>query len=412
MTRRVAVTGLGAVTPVGNDVDSTWKALLSGTSGVGPITTFDTTDFITKFAAEVKGFEAEKFMDIKEAKRTDRVIQLAVAGSVMAMADSGIKIETEEQRYRLGVMIGSGIGGMITNEEQTEKLIKSGPRRISPFYVPMMIANMAAGYVSIVCKAKGPNLCTVSACASGGHAIGSAFHAIKYGQADYMLAGGTEAAITRMSVGGFNACKALSVRNDDPQGASRPFDAERDGFVLGEGCGVLFLEEMESAKARGARIYAELVGVGNTADSYHITAPSPDGEGAVRSMKLSLEEGGLAPDEVGYINAHGTSTEHNDRTESLAIRKVFGAHADKLWVSSTKSMIGHLLGAAGGVEAIFSCLAVHTGDVPPTINYKTPDPDCTLDYVPNQARNGNIRAALSNSLGFGGHNVTLAFKKV
>jgi len=414
MTRRVVVTGVGAVTPLGNDVVTTWQGLLEGRSGIGPITAFDASAFDTRFAGEVKNFNAELFMDRKETKRTDRFVQYAVAASEMALRDAGFQeIDDPSEQERFGVIIGSGIGGLETHEAQHNRYLAGGPGRISPFYVPMMISDMAAGYVSIHVKAKGPNYCTVSACASGGHAIGSAFRSIRYGESDMMLAGGTECSITPMGLGGFNACKALSTRNDDPQGASRPFDATRDGFVLGDGSGVLFLEEYEHAVKRGARIYAEIAGVGNTADAYHITAPAEDGNGARRAMQFAMREGGLKVEDVDYINAHGTSTEHNDQIESLAIRTLFGERADNgLVVSSTKSMTGHLLGAAGGVEAIFTSLSIYHGIIPPTINYQNPDPKCNLDYCPNKARRKEIRAALSNSFGFGGHNVSLAFRKV
>ena len=413
MGRRVVITGLGAISPVGNDVASSWKSILEGKSGIDTIKSFDASDFDTQFAGEIKGFEPEKYMDRKELKRTDRFVHLAVAASTMAMQDAGLDVTDPAEQERFGVIIGSGIGGIETHQVQHSRYINGGPGRISPFYVPMMISDMAAGYVSIHVKARGPNFCTVSACASAGHAVGMAFRSIKYGESDIMLTGGTEASITQMGLGGFCACKALSTRNDDPQGASRPFDATRDGFVLGDGAGVVVLEEYERAAARGARIYAEITGVGNTADAYHITAPVPGGDGAARAMKAAIEESRTPFDQVDYINAHGTSTEHNDATETLAIKSVFGAHATNgLVVSSTKSMTGHLLGAAGGIEAIFTALAIYHGIVPPTINYKHPDPACDLDYCPNQARRLNIRSALSNSFGFGGHNVTLAFRKV
>ncbi|HLA40351.1 MAG TPA: beta-ketoacyl-ACP synthase II [Candidatus Glassbacteria bacterium] len=413
MGRRVVITGLGAISPVGNDVASSWKSILEGKSGIDTIKSFDASDFDTQFAGEIKGFEPEKYMDRKELKRTDRFVHLAVAASTMAMQDAGLDVTDPAEQERFGVIIGSGIGGIETHQVQHSRYINGGPGRISPFYVPMMISDMAAGYVSIHVKARGPNFCTVSACASAGHAVGMAFRSIKYGESDIMLTGGTEASITQMGLGGFCACKALSTRNDDPQGASRPFDATRDGFVLGDGAGVVVLEEYERAAARGARIYAEITGVGNTADAYHITAPVPGGDGAARAMKAAIEESRTPFDQVDYINAHGTSTEHNDATETLAIKSVFGAHATNgLVVSSTKSMTGHLLGAAGGIEAIFTALAIYYGIVPPTINYKHPDPACDLDYCPNQARRLNIRSALSNSFGFGGHNVTLAFRKV
>ncbi len=413
MIRKVVISGVGAVTPLGNDIETSWKALLEGTSGIDYIKSFDTSAFETKFAGELKGFDPLKYMDRKEAKRTDRFIQLAIAASKMAMEDAGLEITDPAEEERFGVIIGSGIGGIETHEVQHGRYLQSGPGRISPFFVPMMISDMAAGYVSMKFRARGPNFCTVSACASGGHAIGIAFRSIKYGESDLMLAGGTEGSITPMCLGGFNACKALSVRNDDPAGASRPFDKTRDGFVLSDGAGILLLEEYEHARARGACIYGEISGVGMTGDSYHITAPPPDGEGAQRAMKLALEESGLNPEDIDYINAHGTSTEFNDVIETIAIKKVFGNHAkDGLIISSTKSMIGHLLGAAGGVETIYSVLSLKYGQIPPTINYRYPDPECDLDYCPNQAREKPMGAVLSNSFGFGGHNVTLALKKV
>ncbi|MFC1614042.1 beta-ketoacyl-ACP synthase II [Gemmatimonadota bacterium] len=413
MIRRVVITGVGAVTPLGNDIDSTWNALLEGKSGIDFIKSFDTSAFETKFAGEIKDLDPLKYMERKEVKRTDRFIRLAVVASAMAMEDASCEVTDPAEQERFGVIIGSGVGGMETHEVQHIRYLDKGPGRISPFYVPMMITDMAAGYVSIKVGAKGPNFCTVSACASAGHAIGMAFRSIKYGESDLMLAGGTEGSIMPMSLGGFNACKALSVRNDNPAGASRPFDKTRDGFVLSDGAGIVLLEDYEHATARGANIYAEITGVGMTADSYHITAPPPDGDGAQRAMKLAMKESGLNPEDVDYINAHGTSTEQNDIVETIAIKKVFGDYAKNgLMISSTKSMIGHLLGAAGGVEAIFSALSLKYGQIPPTINYKHPDPDCDLDYCPNQAREKPLRAVLSNSFGFGGHNVTIALKKI
>ena len=413
MARRVVITGVGAVTPLGNDLKTSWEGLLEGRSGIANITAFDASEFETRFAGELKGFDPQKYMDRKEVNRTDKFVHLAVAASSMALEDAGEEVTEPAERERFGVIIGSGIGGIETHEIQHSRFLKGGPGRISPFYVPMMISDMAAGYVSIHFQAKGPNFCTVSACASSGHAVGMAFRSIKYGESDMMLTGGTESSITHMGLGGFCACKALSKRNDDPQSASRPFDKTRDGFVLGDGSGILFLEEYERARARGARIYAEVVGMGSTADAYHITAPAEEGEGAQRAMKAALAEANLNPEDIDYINAHGTSTEHNDATETFAIKKVFGDRAkDGLVVSSTKSMTGHLLGAAGGVEAIFSALTIYHGTVPPTINYRHPDPECDLDYCPNQARRVPVEAALSNSFGFGGHNVTIALKKV
>ncbi len=413
MARRVVITGMGAVTPLGNDVQTTWNGLLEGRSGIDTIKSFDASKFETQFAGELKGFDPQKYMDRKEIKRTDKFVHLAVAASTMAIEDGGIEVTDPAEQERFGVIIGSGVGGIETHEEQHNRFLKGGPGRISPFFVPMMICDMAAGYVSIHCKAKGPNFCTVSACASAGHAIGMAFRSIKYGESDFMLSGGTEASITHMGLGGFCACKALSKRNDDPRGASRPFDKTRDGFVLGDGAGILFLEEYEHARKRGARIYAEILGVGSTADAYHITAPAEEGEGAQRAMKAALEEARIDPEDLDYINAHGTSTEHNDITETQAIKKVFGARArDGLVVSSTKSMIGHLLGAAGGIEAIATALTIYHGVIHPTINYQHPDPECDLDYCPNQAREMPVVTAISNSFGFGGHNVSIVMNKI
>ena len=410
MTRRVVITGIGLITPVGNDVAETWEALVEGRSGVGDITKFDAEGFPTRFAAEVTGFEPDRYLEKKEIRRMDLFLQYAVGASLMAVEDAALDPDRIDGE-RFGVIIGSGIGGISTIEEQHMRLIDGGPGRISPFFVPMMISNIASGQVSMRLGAKGPNYSTVSACASGSHAIGNAFRWIKYGDADVMIAGGAEAAITPMSVGGFCSMKALSTRNEEPQRASRPFDSDRDGFVLGEGSGVVVLEELNHAAARGARILAELVGYGMTADAYHITAPAPEGEGAVRAIALSLREANVPPEEIDYINAHGTSTEMNDKFETAAIKRVFGEHAYHLMISSTKSMTGHLLGAAGGVELAVTVLAVHKGTVPPTINYETPDPACDLDYVPNKAREADIRYAISNSFGFGGQNACLMVKR-
>jgi 3-oxoacyl-[acyl-carrier-protein] synthase II len=403
------VTGLGLITAVGNDVESSWSALLEGRSGAGPITRFDATAFDARIAAEVKGFDPGAFMEKKEARRMDLYSQYAVAAAEMALRDSGLELEKED-RERIGVIIGSGIGGIETHEQQNRKYLEGGPDRISPFYVPMMIVDIAAGLVSIRYGLKGPNYCTVSACATSAHAIGDAFRAIKYGDADVMVAGGSEAAVTPMSIGGFASMKALSTRNDDPAGASRPFDAERDGFVLGEGAGIVVLEEAGRAAARGARAYAEVGGIGMTGDAYHITAPAPGGEGAVRAMRLAIEEAGLALQDVQYVNAHGTSTPYNDRNETQAIKTLFGEHAYRLLVGSTKSMTGHTLGGAGGIECVITAKVIQEGRVPPTINYQHPDPECDLDYVPNRARAAEVRAAISNSFGFGGHNACLALK--
>jgi 3-oxoacyl-[acyl-carrier-protein] synthase II len=405
--RRVVVTGLGAVTPIGNDVRTFWTNALAGKSGAGPITHFDASAHDVRFAAEVKDFDAAQCGDRKEVRKMDRFTQYGMAAAAMAVEDSGLAIRNGDA-HRVGVLVGSGIGGIETLENQHKVLMDKGPGRISPFFIPMMIVNMATGLISMRFGAKGPSNSTVTACASGANAIGDAFRIIQYGDADAMIAGGAEAPITPMSVGGFASMKALSTRNDDPTRASRPFDADRDGFVIGEGAGVVVLEELERARRRGARIYCELAGYGYTADAHHMTAPAPGGEGAARSMREAIEDAGLEAGDIGYLNAHGTSTPLNDRFETLAVKSVLGEHAKRVAVSSTKSMTGHLLGAAGGIEFIILALVHHEGQVPPTINYETPDPECDLDYVPNQSRTAEIRAALSNSLGFGGHNVTLA----
>lgn len=410
MERRVVVTGMGVLTALGNDLAASWKGLLEGKNGVRRITRFDPEGFATQIAAEVEGFDPEKYIDKKEIRRQDLFTQFAMAASTMAMEDSRIDMGAEDPT-RVGVIIGSGIGGIGTHEVQNERYLKGGPSRISPFYIPMMIPDIASGIVSIRIGAKGPNYCTVSACASSAHAIGDAFRLIKHGDAEIMVAGGTEAAVTEMSIGGFAAMRAMSTRNDEPERASRPFDAERDGFVLGEGAGMAILEELNHARDRGARIYAEVSGVGMTADAYHITAPAPAGEGAARAMKRALEEGGLDPADIDYINAHGTSTPLNDAYETQAIKTVFGDHAYRLMVGSTKSMTGHLLGGAGGLEFVITSMVLAENKVPPTINYEVPDPDCDLDYVPNEMREADVRAALTNSLGFGGHNATLALKR-
>ncbi|BBU38760.1 MAG: beta-ketoacyl-[acyl-carrier-protein] synthase II [Bacillaceae bacterium] len=407
--RRVVVTGIGAVTPIGLDAKTSWENALKGVSGIGELTRVDKDIFPVKVSAEINDFKPEDFMDRKEARKMDRFTQFALAASLMALEDSGLKINNEN-RERVGVWIGSGIGGMETYEQQFETFLEKGPRRVSPFFVPMMIPDMAAGQVSIAIGAKGPNSCTVTACATGSNSIGDAFKVIQRGDADVMITGGTEAPLTKMAFAGFSAAKALST-NPDPKTASRPFDKNRDGFVMGEGAGILVLEELEHALKRGASIYAEIVGYGSTGDAYHITQPAPGGEGGARAMKMAIQDAGLKPEDIDYINAHGTSTEYNDKFETSAIKEVFGSHAYQLTVSSTKSMTGHLLGAAGGVEAIFTILAVKENIIPPTINYETPDPDCDLDYAVNQAKQKTVRAALSNSLGFGGHNATLVFKK-
>lgn len=407
--RRVVVTGVGAVTPLGNNVETTWNNIKEGISGVGMLTRLNLDDFPTKVVAEVKDFQVEEYIDKKDARKMDRFTHYAVAASVMAVKDAALDIN-DENSHRIGVWIGSGIGGMETFENQFETYLNKGYRRVSPFFVPMMIPDMAAGQVSITLGARGFNSCTVTACATGTNSIGDAFKVIQRGDADAMVTGGAEAPISRMAMAGFSANKALST-NPDPQKASRPFDLNRDGFVMGEGAGIVVLEELEHALTRGATIYAEIVGYGATGDAYHITAPAPGGEGGARAMKMALEDGGLNPEDIHYINAHGTSTDYNDKFETLAVKEVFGDHAYKLAMSSTKSMTGHLLGAAGGVEAIFTVLAMKESILPPTINYETPDPECDLDYVPNKARNQEIKAAISNSLGFGGHNATIAFKK-
>ncbi|WP_025948679.1 beta-ketoacyl-ACP synthase II [Geobacillus thermocatenulatus] len=407
--RRVVVTGIGAVTPLGNDAETTWKNVIAGQSGIDIVTRVNPDDFPAKVAAEVKDFDPSLFIDRREARKMDRFTQFAVAAALMAVKDANLDIH-ESNAERVGVWIGSGIGGMETFEQQFEIFQQRGYRRVSPFFVPMMIPDMAAGQVSIILGAKGINSCTVTACATGANSIGDAFKVIQRGDADVMITGGTEAPITKMSFAGFCANTALST-NPDPKTASRPFDKNRDGFVMGEGAGIVVLEELEHALRRGAKIYAEIVGYGATADAYHITAPAPGGEGGVRAMRQALQDAGLKPEDIDYINAHGTSTEYNDKYETAAIKEVFGDHAYKLAVSSTKSMTGHLLGATGAVEAIFSVLAIRDGIIPPTINYETPDPECDLDYVPNEARRQDVRAVLSNSFGFGGHNATLIFQK-
>jgi 3-oxoacyl-[acyl-carrier-protein] synthase II len=407
--KRVVVTGLGALTPIGNDVQTAWENAINGVSGIGPLTRVNSEDYPAKVSAELKDFDVEQFMDKKDARKMDRFTQYAVAASLMAVKDASLEI-TDDNAHRVGVWVGSGIGGMETFEQQYRTLLDKGPRRVSPFFVPMLIPDMATGQVSIALGAKGFNSCTVTACATGTNSIGDAYRVIERGEADVMITGGAEAPLTEMSFAGFCANKALST-NPDPGSASRPFDQDRDGFVMGEGAGIIVLEELEHAIARGATIYAEIVGYGATGDAYHITAPAPNGEGGVRAMKQAVEGSGLNVNDIDYINAHGTSTPYNDKFETLAIKEVFGDHAYKLAISSTKSMTGHLLGAAGGVEAIFSILAIKEGIIPPTINLKTPDPDCDLDYVPNEARKQEVNVALSNSLGFGGHNATIIFKK-
>jgi 3-oxoacyl-[acyl-carrier-protein] synthase II len=411
MRRRVVVTGLGAVTPVGNDVPTTWRALVEGQSGAAPITKFDASNFPVRFACEVKDFDASLYMERKEAKRADPFTQYAVSCAVQAMDDAGLANGASYDPDRIGVIMGSGIGGLKTFEEQHDVYRERGPNRISAFFIPMFISDIAAGIVSMRFNAKGPNYATVSACATSAHAIGDAFRTIQYGDADIMITGGSEATVTPMAIGGFANMKALSERNDSPATASRPFDATRDGFVMGEGGAVLILEELEHAMRRGARIYGEIVGFGATGDAYHLTAPAPDGEGAQRAMRRAMEDAGLGLGDVQYINAHGTSTPANDLNETKAIKAVFGDHAADLSVSSTKSCTGHMLGAAGAIECIVSIMAVRACTVPPTINYETPDPELDLNYTPNQAVRRDVRAALSNSFGFGGHNVTLAVRR-
>jgi 3-oxoacyl-[acyl-carrier-protein] synthase II len=408
--RRVVVTGLGAVTPVGNDHKAFWASLIEGRSGIGPITRFDASGFDVRFAGEVKGFDPTPHLDAKEIRKTDRFVQFGIVAAKMAVADAHLDLSAVDP-YRFGVYVGSGIGGMETFEKQFAILREKGPDRISPHFIPMMIVNMASGQISIELGAKGPNFSQVSACASGAHAVGEAFKAIQRGDCDVMIAGGSEASITPMAIAGFSSMRALSARNDAPERASRPFDADRDGFVMGEGAGLVLLETLEHAEKRGAPIYCEMAGYGTTADAYHVTAPAPQGEGAARAMEMALQDAAMAPEEIDYINAHGTSTPMNDKFETLAIKTVFNSHAKTLAVSSTKSMTGHLLGAAGGVEIIACALAIKESTVPPTVNYETPDPECDLDYVPNRARRQEVRAAISNSLGFGGHNVALLVRK-
>jgi 3-oxoacyl-[acyl-carrier-protein] synthase II len=416
--RRVVVTGAGAVTPLGNTAEELWAGLTSARSGIGPITKFDASErddaghyrYETRIAGEVRDFDPLRFIDKKEARRLDPFLTYAIAASVMAVADAGLDVG-KVAGHRFGVLIGSGIGGIQTLLEGERVRLEKGPERVSPFIIPMLIINMASGLVSMRFGAKGPNSAVVTACATGNHAIGDASKIIQRGDADVMIAGGAEAIILPLTIAGFCTMKAMSTRNDEPAKASRPFDAGRDGFVPSEGAGIVVLEALEHAQARDARIYAEVLGYGMTADAHHMTAPDPDGDGASRAMTAALHDAGLEASEVGYINAHGTSTPYNDRFETLAIKRVFGEHARRIPVSSTKSMTGHLLGAAGGVETIATVLALHHGLLPPTINYETPDPDCDLDYVPNQARKQDVEVALNNAFGFGGTNATLAFRK-
>ena len=410
MKRRVVITGLGLTTPLGVGLDNVWQKIVDGTSGVAAITRFDASAHETKIAAEVKDFNPEEYVNPKEVRRMDLFILYALAATKIAVEGAGLDMASEDSE-RVGVIVGTGLGGLPTLEKYHSVLLERGPGRISPFFIPMLIANEAPGNIAIHYGIKGPNLSVVTACATGAHSIGEAFRIIQYGDADVMVAGGTEANLTPLTVGGFNALKALSTRNDSPEKASRPFDKERDGFVIGEGAGIVIMEELEHARQRGAHIYAEVAGYGYNGDAYHITAPSPDGDGSIRCMRLALKDGGIAPEEVDYINAHGTSTDLNDASETIAIKQVFGAQAYKIPVSSTKSMIGHLLGAAGAVEAIFSILSIRDQVCPPTINYEHPDPECDLDYVPNKARKHAINVAMSNAFGFGGTNAVLAFRR-
>lgn len=412
MDRKVVITGMGAVTPIGNTLDEFWEGLLAGRSGGARVTKVENPDsFSCNIAAELKGFDPEQYISKKEARKMDPFTQYGVVASIMAVQDSGLDL-TKEDLERIGVIVSTGIGGLQIMESSQDIYRERGPGRLSPFIIPTMITNIIAGHVAIQYGLRGPNFCVTSACASGTHSIGEALRIIQHGEADVMLAGGTEGAITPLGLGGFCALRALTTRNDDPARASRPFDAGRDGFLMGEGAGVIVIETEEHAKARGARIYCELAGYGRTCDAHHITAPDPNAEQAARGMKLAIQDAGLSPAEIDYVNAHGTSTPLNDKGETLAIKKALGEEqARRVAVSSTKSMTGHLLGAAGGVEAIACAKAIQEGIIPPTINYETPDPDCDLDYVPNNARKTEVRAALSNSLGFGGHNATLCFKK-
>lgn len=407
--RRVVVTGLGLVTPLGTGVEKSWGALCRGESGIDKITTFDASSYPVRIAGEVKDFDPANYIEKKEIKKMDRFIHFALACGDMVMADSALKI-TKENELRAGVIVGAGFGGLPAIEKYHTIILEQGPRKISPFFIPMLVGNMAAGQISMRYGMKGKNLCIVTACTSGTHAVGDSFRLIENGEADIMVAGGAESVICPLTFGGFAAMKALSERNDEPKRASRPFDLNRDGFVVGEGAGLMVLEEHDYAAARGAKIYAEIVGYGVSADAYHITQPDPKAEGAINCMQHALNDAGMGPNAIDYINAHGTSTAYNDLIETMAIKKVFGDHAKKIAVSSNKSMIGHLLGAAGGAEAVFTVLSIAKGIIPPTINYETPDPECDLDYVPNHARQGNLRAAISNSFGFGGTNAAIVFK--
>lgn len=411
MKKRVVITGLGVISPVGNDIASFWQSLQEGKSGVGPITSFDATAFDSRIAAEVKNFDPTQHgISLKDVKKTAKFVQFAVAAAKQAVESSGLDLNKED-RDRIGVIIGSGIGSLHTIEEEHKILLNKGPSRLSPFLIPMLIVNEASGLVAIVHGLKGPNSCVATACASGSHAIGEAYRTILYGDADVMISGGTESCIVPTAVGGFCALRALSTSNDNPQQASRPFDRDRNGFVMAEGCGLVVLESLEHAQKRNAQIIAEIVGFGLTCDAYHITAPDPDGRGAAQAMINAMKDAQMDPSQIDYINAHGTSTKLNDKIETLSMKKAFGESSKKVMVSSIKSMTGHLLGAAGGVEFVTCCLVIKDGVVPPTINYQHPDPDCDLDYVPNTARKAHVSACMSNSLGFGGHNASLIVKK-
>jgi len=411
MKKRVVVTGIGVISPVGNTKDEFWSAIVSGKNGVGPMTSFDCKDYTSRIAGEVKDFTPHPFIPKKELRRMEKFVQFAVTAAKEAVDDSGLDISKEDP-FRIGVLVGSGIGSLRIIEEQHKVILERGPSRITPFLIPMLIVNMASGHISIMFKIKGPNSCTTTACAAGTHALGDAFRIIQKGDADMMISGGTESCITALGVGGFCALKALSTRNDEPERASRPFDKERNGFVMAEGAGIAVLEELEHAKKRNANIYGEVIGFGMSGDAYHMTAPDPSAEGPARCMQNALEDAGIKPEQVSYINAHGTSTLLNDKVETLAIKKVFGGYAKKVPISSTKSMTGHLLGAAGGVEFAACCLAIKNDMIPPTINYENPDPECDLDYVPNKARKAKVNIAISDSLGFGGHNATICVKKI
>lgn len=410
MKRRVVVTGVGLVTPVGTDTESSWNALISGQSGIGPITRFDASAHASQIAAEVKGFDPDKYFEPKQAKNLDHFVQYAIAAAEQAVQHSGLSLSGEDPE-RIGVITGCGMGGLPTIEQYHQICMEKGPRRITPFLIPRIIPNMPSGHISMRFNAKGPNLALTTACAAGTHAVGEAFRSIAYGDSDVVITGGTESVICPLAVGGFASMKALSTRNDDPQAASRPFDRDRDGFIIAEGSGMLILEELEHAIGRGATIFAEMVGYGQSSDAYHVAAPPENGEGGARCMKRALHDAGMNPEDIDYINAHGTSTPLNDRCETAAIKTVFREHAYKLQISSTKSMTGHMLGGAGGIEAVFTALTLHNGVIPPTINLDNPDPDCDLDYVPNVARESRITTAMSNSFGFGGTNGVIIMKR-